>query len=96
MSVLARSLNAKPKGAAAKRVRVLISCRIMVTAVPSRRKSEYVAAVNRMSLPPDAGAAVAAWLRDRRPQDTLDRHVFTRLIPPRRAEIHRDIGYHAA
>jgi integrase/recombinase XerD len=39
---------------------------------------------DRMPLPPDAGAAIAAWLRDGRPRDALDRRVFTRLAAPRR------------
>jgi len=39
---------------------------------------------DRMPLPPDAGAAVAAYLRDGRPRAALDRHVFTRLVAPRR------------
>jgi integrase/recombinase XerD len=38
---------------------------------------------DRMPLPPDAGEAIAAWLRDGRP-NALDRHVFTRLAAPRR------------
>jgi integrase len=38
---------------------------------------------DRMPLPPDAGAAVAAWLRDGWPHDALDRRVFTRLAAPR-------------
>ena len=37
---------------------------------------------DRMPLPPDAGAAIAAWLRDGRPRDALDRRVFTRLAAP--------------
>ena len=39
---------------------------------------------DRMPLPPDAGAAIAAYLRDGRPRDALDRRVFTRLAAPRR------------
>ena len=39
---------------------------------------------DRMPLPPDAGAAIAAWLRAGRPRDALDRRVFTRLAAPRR------------
>jgi integrase/recombinase XerD len=39
---------------------------------------------DRMPLPPGAGAAIAAWLRDGRPRDALDRSVFTRLAAPRR------------
>ena len=39
---------------------------------------------DRMPLPPDAGAAIAAYLRDGRPRDALDRSVFIRLAAPRR------------
>lgn len=39
---------------------------------------------DRMPLPPDAGEAITAWLRDGRPRDALDRRVFTRLAAPRR------------
>jgi integrase/recombinase XerD len=39
---------------------------------------------DRMPLPPGAGEAIAAWLRDGRPPNALDRHVFTRLAAPRR------------
>ena len=39
---------------------------------------------DRMPLPPDAGAAIAGYLRSGRPRDALDRHVFTRLAAPRR------------
>lgn len=39
---------------------------------------------DRMPLPPDAGAAIAAYLRDGRPRDALDRRVFIRLAAPRR------------
>jgi integrase len=39
---------------------------------------------DRMPLPPDAGEAIAAWLRDGRPKGALDRRVFTRLAAPRR------------
>ncbi len=41
---------------------------------------------DRMPLPPDAGAAIAAWLRDGRPRDALDRRVFTRYIVTSAAE----------
>jgi integrase/recombinase XerD len=37
---------------------------------------------DRMPLPPDAGAAIAAYLRDGRPRDALDRRVFIRLAAP--------------
>jgi integrase/recombinase XerD len=39
---------------------------------------------DRMPVPPDAGEAIAAWLRDGRPLNALDRRVFTRLAAPRR------------
>ena len=39
---------------------------------------------DRMPLPPDAGEAIAAWLRDGRPRNALDRRVFTRLPAPQR------------
>ena len=39
---------------------------------------------DRMPLPPGAGEAIAAWLRDGRPEGALDRRVFTRLAAPRR------------
>jgi integrase/recombinase XerD len=39
---------------------------------------------DRMPLPASAGEAIAAWLRDGRPDGALDRRVFTRLAAPRR------------
>ncbi len=37
---------------------------------------------DQLPLPPDAGGAMAAWLRDGRPATALDRSVFTRIKAP--------------